>query len=206
MCGQPRGILMTYIFRTLASVISIYTLLCFIRIVLTWIPDLAYSKFAQFLAAICDPFLNLFRRITWLKFSAIDFTPIIAFGVLMFLSTVFNSMATQHMISFGNILAILLTMLWEICSSVLMLFIVFLIIRLIVMLIGRDSNYYGSIWTQIDNSINPFVFRISGVFSGGKPISYKNAIIIAILTLFVVQIGGAYLIHILANMLRGLPF
>jgi len=197
---------MTYIFKTLASVISLYTMLCFIRVILTWFPSLSYSKFAQFLSAVCDPYLNLFRRFTWLRFSALDFSPIIAFAVLIFLSTIFSNMAAQHFISVGGILALLLTMAWEIVSSLLTLFNIFLIIRLLVMLFGRDSNYYSSIWTQIDNSINPIIFRISGVFSGGKPISYKNAIIIAIITLFVIQFGGSYIVRILAAMLRSLTF
>ena len=110
------------------------------------------------------------------------------------------------MITLGEILAMILTLAWDVFSSVILLFIVFLIVRLVIMLMRRDSNYYGSIWTQIDNSISPFVFRISGAFSGGHPISYKNALIISILTLLVIYFGGAYIIHILSNMIMTLPF
>ena len=55
----------------ISQIISIYSILCFARILLSWIPSLSYSKVTQFLAKICDPYLNLFRKLP-LQFASLD--------------------------------------------------------------------------------------------------------------------------------------
>ncbi|QTQ11100.1 YggT family protein [Treponema parvum] len=194
---------MISIFKLLTSMISIYSFLCFIRIMLTWFPGLAYSRFAQILSSLCDPYLNLFRRLP-LRFGAFDFSPLISFGVLMVASSIFGNLAMSRSITFGLFLVLALNMLLQIINSLITFFIFFLVIRLIILLIRRDS--YSSIWSQIDYSINPLVFKISSLFSGGRPISYKNSLIISIFTLLAFNLGVRYIANILFSLLARLPF
>ena len=58
-----------YIFSVLASVVSIYTLLCFVRVMLSWFPGAEYSKFGRVLCQMCDPYLDIFRRFRFLPVS-----------------------------------------------------------------------------------------------------------------------------------------
>ena len=37
-------------FSLLAAAVNVYTLMCFIRIMLTWVPSLAYSKFGRIMS------------------------------------------------------------------------------------------------------------------------------------------------------------
>ncbi|WP_407424994.1 YggT family protein, partial [Treponema sp.] len=74
---------MVNLFSILTSVVLIYTILCFIRVMLSWFPGVEYSRFGAVLSQICDPYLNIFRRFRFLRFSAFDFTPAIALCVLM---------------------------------------------------------------------------------------------------------------------------
>ena len=76
------------IFSSLATVVSIYSSLCLVRIFLTWIPQANYSKFGQFMSAICDPYLNIFSRVRFLRIGMIDFSPILAFALLSALASV----------------------------------------------------------------------------------------------------------------------
>ena len=47
---------------TVRQLINAYLFLCFIRILLSWVPSAAYSSFGKVLSSICDPYLNWFRR------------------------------------------------------------------------------------------------------------------------------------------------
>ena len=51
------------ILRVASVLISFYTLILFVRVILSWIPSLEYSKFGKVLAEICDPYLNLYKKI-----------------------------------------------------------------------------------------------------------------------------------------------
>lgn len=194
---------MTALFQIITTAITIYSFLCFIRIILTWIPNLSYSRFGQMLSSICDPYLNLFRKLP-LRIGGLDFSPMIAFGILMIASSVTGNLALSRTISIGHFLAMLLSMVWSVAASLITFFIIFLIIRLIVLLMHRDS--YSSIWSQLDYSLNPIIFRMTNVFSGGRPMSYKNSLIVAVVLLFALRLGGSYLINILASMLYRMPF
>jgi YggT family protein len=197
--------MITTIFKLLATTISIYTMLCFIRIMLTWIPGASYSSFGRFLSGICDPYLNLFRGIRWLRFSNFDFTPAIALCILIALSTVFGNFALTRTISLGSILAILVRLSWSIFSSFIGFIAIVLAVRLVIMFLHKDSGYYGSIWEQVDHALSPFVFRITNVFSGGRPVPYKNALITGLVILILMQIGGSIIINIIASLLLQLP-
>ena len=52
-----------FILRIISAFLSLYSLLCLLRIIITWIPNYSYSKPADILAQICDPYMNLFRGI-----------------------------------------------------------------------------------------------------------------------------------------------
>lgn len=193
---------MISILRLITSAITIYSFLCFIRIILTWIPSLSYSSFARLLASICDPYLNLFRRLP-LRFGAFDFSPLVSFGVLMLASSIFGNLAASGSIRIGGILAMIIYTVWSIIASLLTFFIIFLIIRLIAFLTHSDSR--SNIWNQIDYTINPIIFRISRIFSTGKPVNLQTSLIISIIVLIATRIAGSYLISILATVLSRLP-
>jgi len=180
-------------------------MLCFIRIMLTWIPGASYSSFGRFLSSICDPYLNLFRGIRWLRFSNFDFTPAIALCILIALSTVFGNFALTRTISLGSILAILVRLSWSIFSSFIGFIAIVLAVRLVIMFLHKDSGYYGSIWEQVDHALSPFVFRITNVFSGGRPVPYRNALITGLIILILMQIGGSIIINTIASLLLQLP-
>jgi YggT family protein len=73
----------------LAALFLVYTILIFVRILLSWIPRLPYNPVLQavvrFIHDVTDPYLNLFRRILPPVGGggfALDLSPIIALVVL----------------------------------------------------------------------------------------------------------------------------
>lgn len=77
---EPLPLLVT----TLSTFISIYSLLLFIRILLTWFPNVDwYNQPFAALGQITDPYLNLFRSIIP-PMGGIDFSSILAILLLQF--------------------------------------------------------------------------------------------------------------------------
>jgi YggT family protein len=59
-----------------------YTILLFVRIVLSWFPSWHTYTWVRFIAFCTDPYLNLFRRILPPLGGVMDLSPILAFFVL----------------------------------------------------------------------------------------------------------------------------
>ena len=194
-----------YIFRFLASVVSVYTFLCFLRIILTWIPTLSYSPFTRFIAKITDPYLDRFRHIKWLVMGSFDFSPAVGLCLLSLISTMLTSFSHGGSFSFGMILAMIVELAWTIASSLLGFLMIVLIVRLVMILTNHD-NYGNPIVDQLDSSIRPMVYNIAKTFSAGKPISYKAALIISLVCLFVVLVFGSVLLGRLSTLIRSIPF
>ena len=192
------------IFKLLSLVVIIYTFMCFIRIFLSWFPGGLYSPFGRFLTQTCDPYLNKFR-FRFLKFSAFDFSPAVALCVLFVLSSIFSGIANNQHATLGLILATLVTMIWGIFSSLLVLLMVIILIRLLVLIFSNSSGSYDSIWSQLDRSLSPLIFKIASVFSGGKPVPLKTALLLAFAIIFLIWFGGKILIGYLATIISSLP-
>lgn len=67
-----------------------YTIMLFVRILASWIPELQGTRFMQFIAFYTDPYLNLFRRFIP-PLGMIDFSPIVAFLALSVIEQVTKS-------------------------------------------------------------------------------------------------------------------
>ena len=69
------------IFYLIRLAFNIYFILLLIRILGSWIPSIAQSKFMRFVSFYTDPYLNVFRRIIP-PIGGMDISPILAFFVL----------------------------------------------------------------------------------------------------------------------------
>jgi YggT family protein len=72
------------------TLVYVYVILIFIRIVISWIPRIPYSRpldlFLTFVRDVVDPYLNLFRRVLPLARlgpAAIDLSPMVGTIVLL---------------------------------------------------------------------------------------------------------------------------
>lgn len=62
-----------------------YTILLFVRIVISWFPQWQGHHLIRFVAFYTDPYLNLFRRILPPLGGVLDISPLLAFFVLRIL-------------------------------------------------------------------------------------------------------------------------
>ncbi len=77
------------------TLILVYLILIFIRIILTWIPRIPYnpvlSALIKFVTDVTDPYLNLFRRFippVRIGPGALDISPIVAIIVLQIVGSI----------------------------------------------------------------------------------------------------------------------
>ena len=78
--------------QSVASFIKLYLLLLFVRVLLTWFPNVNWMRQPwTMLRQVTDPYLNLFRNLLPPIMGQIDFTPILGFMVLQFLARILST-------------------------------------------------------------------------------------------------------------------
>lgn len=83
---------MDFLFEILAYIIGLYQWALIIYIFMSWFPNARETAIGQFLARICEPFLEPFRRIVP-SIGMIDISPIVAFLVLKFAVSGLNQLS-----------------------------------------------------------------------------------------------------------------
>jgi len=196
---------MTTIFSLIASLITVYTILCFIEIILTWFPGAKYTKFGQTLSKITEPYLRIFSKLRWTHVGYVDFSPILSLGLLSLLSTIFGSMASNGRLYLNRALAEIFRSIWGLCSSLLGFLFLLLLIRFIVILIKNNTYDYNSIWGQLDNFLRPLAEKIAKPFYKNQS-NYKYCLLTALLFILVVILLGNVLCGVIINLCHMIPF
>ena len=182
-----------FVFRVLSAVCSLYSILCFFRIILTWIPQFSYGRFSNFLTGICDPYLNNFRGISFLRFGSFDFSPALGLCLLGAASSLFSMLSHGGRISIALIVMMLLEICYSIISSLVIFLVILFAIRLVLLMLNRDTYESGGFLTnQIDYSISPIVYKIAKTFSFGTRLTYKGSLIVSIAVL----LAGNFLLRL----------
>lgn len=70
---------------TIHLVFLSYTVMLFIRVVGSWFPSFAATRFMQFVRMYTDPYLNLFRRLIPPIGGVLDLSPMLGFFLLQIL-------------------------------------------------------------------------------------------------------------------------
>ncbi len=83
------------IISLLASLVSLYSFIIFVRVLLTWIPGLdPYNPIVQFLHQITDPVMEPARRIIP-PIGMMDISPIVVMVVMSILAQILQDLAGQ---------------------------------------------------------------------------------------------------------------
>ena len=189
--------------RFVGAVISVYMLLIFIRILLTWFSGPSLGKPLEILAKITDPYLNYFRRLRFLRADRFDFSPVVAIIVLSVFSNIAYRLAIFGTITLGIILSVIISALWSAFSFFLMFFFILIAIRFVGDLVG--VNTLNSIWMTLDQILQPFVYKISRGITRSAKLNYRNSLLFTAGILLLTFLLGGYLIRGLTGLLVQLP-
>ena len=190
---------MARLFFILATLFNVYYLLCFFRIIFSWIPSINYSSIGKILSQICDPYLNLFRKLR-MQFAGLDFSPAVALGILYIAQVVFRALQNGAKVTFGAILGMVIAMLWSVIQFILIVMFIVLIVRLIAELLQK--NLYGMFWQKLDYFVSSTCRKITG----RNFMDYKKQLLIAIAFFIALVWLGSAFVPKLAFMVQRLPF
>ena len=207
MCGaSERRILqeghMSLIIRVLSSLVSIYMLLIFIRIILTWFSGMDQGRFPEILSRITDPYLDWFHRFPALRMGYIDLSPIVALGVLSLVNRVLSTLSVYGTISIGIILALILQAAWGAVSFFLGFLILFIILRLIAHLLKLGGN---SFWRIIESISQPVIYRINHFIFKSRIVNFTTGIILTLAVLAAIYLILNIFVFIVSGILVRLP-
>lgn len=195
---------MRTVMNMLGTFTGIYSFLIFLRIVLTWFSSSHYSGFQRFLSPITDPYLNWFKRFSFLQAGGIDFSAIAAMGVLSVLGSIFFQLARYGRISVGVLLALVSTTAWSIISFLLGLLIVVMILYLVYLNITRNSVL--PFWRVVEMLASGVLKRINLLFFKNRIISHNSAAAVTLGLLLLTNLAGGILVGFLGRALAALPF
>jgi YggT family protein len=188
----------------IGSVLGIYSLLIIIRIIITWFGNAQYSRPAQLLGRITDPYLDWWRRTFPLKAGILDLSPLLGMAALSVAQTICSSIARRGKITIGTILAVCLSALWSAAAFILGFCFIVLVLRLIAYV--TNSNTYSPFWQAIDSISRPLLYRINRIFFGRKIPGYMTSIIVSLAVCAALWLVGGIAVHLLAALFFALPF
>lgn len=194
---------MQLIFGALATVVSIYSLLILIRIILSWFGNSVYGRPVDILNRITDPYLDWWRKKLNLRVGILDLSAVAGIVALSVLQNIFYRISLFGSISLGIILAVIITAAWSVVSFILGFFIIVLIIRLIGYLI--NANTFSSFWQIVDSISQPVLYKLNRIMFGKRISNYLTGIILSIIVLAVLLTGGNIFVPRLAGLVSNIP-
>jgi YggT family protein len=193
------------ILRVISALITVYIMLIFIRIMLSWFNGLRLGKAMNYLYMITDPFLALFRPLTFLRKGNMDFTPLAASLVLSLASSLCDMLAgTLSMgvpFSLSMVIMVILKLLWDGIFWIALFFLAFCLIRSVSLFISR--NPMSGNWQLMDYFIGPFVHTIEKGLTKlvRRSLSYLQLLLVAVGLIAVFMLLGSFIINQVIYML-----
>jgi YggT family protein len=188
----------------LSLLLNIYMLIILFRIILTWFPGFGNSGIIDFLSMITDPYLNWFRRFSFLRLGFLDLSPIVALGILSLVNRILAMLASYGRISLGIVLVLALQAVWGAVSFILGFLILILILRLIAFLFRQSGA--NPFWNIIETISQPVLYRINRIFFRGRIVKLSMALIVSIASLAIIYMALRFLFALISVTLIRLPF
>ena len=173
------------VFRMLGAATSAYLMLCIVRIFMSWFPASSGGRAAELLGRVTEPYLAPWRRVTFLRFGSMDFSPIAALAVLSAASRVF-AIASYGSLTPGLVLALVVEMIWSPVSFLLGFFIVLIVARILAYMAHWNSLH--PIWRAVDAMINPALYRIQRVIYRNRIVNYMQGLATGVLVLLAARV------------------
>ena len=196
--------MLTPILRFVGGVLSVYMVLLFIRILLTWFSGpTTEGRSIQLLHRVTDPYLHWFRRFSFLQAGRVDFSPIAALVTLVVVLNIVNTLAVYGRITVGVILALIVSAIGSAFFFIMGFFLVLTVIRAATVFFGASS--INPFWQTIDVIINPILAFIQRTVFRSRQLTYKAGLAWSIAVLLVVFFIGRLLLARLVMLLQSIP-
>lgn len=184
--------------------LTVYSFAIFLRILLTWFPGNEFGQIGAFLGRITDPYINWFRRLSFLNIGGVDLSIIASLITLWIARSIVANIALTGSLTFGTLLAIIISAIASALFFFLTLFLILAGIRLLGELFGVNTG--GRFWLVLDQILEPMVYRLSNALLKGRSVSYQNGLLLFAGVDLVAILFGRFLVGLLVSLLQSLPF
>ena len=190
--------------RFISAILSLYMVLIFIRILLSWFSGpSSEGRSVQLLHKATDPYLAWFRRFTFLQRGRIDFTPIAAIITLGVVLNITNTLAVRAEISVGIVLALIVGAVGSAFFFIVGFFLLLTIARVVSVFFGASSVH--PFWQTIDTIINPVLAFLQKTFLRNREMTYRSGLVVSAVILLVIFFLGRFLLARLVALISSLP-
>lgn len=191
--------------RFISSALTIYMMIIFVRIVMTWFSGVSYGRVYATLASVTDPYLNWFRQNTPIRFGVMDFSPIVGILTLGVAQNVFTQLAVAGRVTVGYLLAVSISAVWSVVSFFATIFLIMAALRLVGMLTGLDARG-GRLWIVLEQIVNPLLQVVVRPFLRGRFTSYRDSLLIFCGVLLALTVVGRIAVSLVVSLVRQIPF
>lgn len=196
---------MSPIFRFISAVLSVYMLLLFIRILLSWFSgSMREGAAINLLHKVTDPYLGWFRRFKFLQAGRIDFSPIAAIITLVIVLNIINTLAVYGKITVGIILALVVSAIGSAFFFIVGFMLIVIVIRAISAVVGAGSSH--PIWQTLDTITTPIVAFVHKTFFKSREFTLQMGLTVTAVVLAIAFFLGRFLLNWFVNILSQIPF
>ncbi len=181
----------------------LYLFLLSLRIVLGWFAPQALGPAWRLLAGATDPYLNLFRRIRFLRGGLFDFSPIAAIVVLVVALDMVATLMFFGRLTLGYFLAAVFQAAWNGAKFLLLFFLIVGVVRAIPLLVRSIGG--SAVWRVVDMIVQPVVLWVGRLFRLGPRTGYLPALGLTLGLLLVCLVLGWILVGQVVSLLQMIP-
>ena len=193
-----------FIWRLISALLVVYIILISMRFLLSWFPGAASGRHWQMLLRITDPYLRLFRGMSFLRRGLFDFTAVAAVLVLIVALDLTGAVARYGRFTLGLALGTVAGALWSGISFLLILFMVLAALRLAFRLFTR--RYESPPGELLEAMVRPLVSLAQGLLPRSVAWKEEHLLVLVIAVLVVAHLLGGLLFRLLRASLLALPF
>ena len=151
---SPTGDRMIYLANIVRLIFSIYIILIFVRIIISWLRPNVFNPIIRFIYQLTDPYLKIFARIRFLRFGYLDLSPIVAFYVLYLLQELLYKTLLSGYFSFELLVGLIIVLLFRFVYFIIFIFLVVVGLRLIFEIAGlRTNNVFVSFVYSLSETV-----------------------------------------------------
>jgi YggT family protein len=192
----------------LASLLSFYSLLIWLRIVLTWIKvpgQMQENPLAHYLGKIVDPYLSWFKGITSLRRSRFDLTPLVALAALSVVQSMLRLYGSYGKLTVGMVFALVIQTLWSYLVSPIFWFVIILLGIRLVFCYRRSPQSIGYI-TMLDSMIGGVLNWVQNLFYPKKAINDRQLVITSLIFFIALYVVTSLVLRFLIGFFANLSF
>ncbi len=190
----------------IARLLEVYSFVIWIRILMSWIvPYPQPGSFSYYLALLVDPFLNMFRSKNF-RVGMLDFSPLIAIGLLTVVQSVFSIYGYYGRITLALIVQLFINAFWSYGISIFFTISLILIVLMLIASFMRTGQFKYAMSALGNNTFGSLKSWIQRTFFKKRILTETTMNIVVLVIFAVLYFASKELFMLLMRLAAKIPF